>query len=91
LAARGCPERALLDKYRTMDARSIAPLVIALGIVIVLIGVIALAGGLSWFGRLPGDIRYRSNGTRIYVPITSMLLVSLVLSFVFAFVRRLTS
>jgi hypothetical protein len=51
----------------------------------------ALAGGLSWFGRLPGDIRYRSNGARIYIPITSMLLASLVLRIAFAVARRLTS
>jgi hypothetical protein len=46
-------------------------------------------GWMSWFGRLPGDIRYESDTTRIYAPIVSMLLVSVVLSLVFALVRRI--
>ncbi len=43
---------------------------------------------VSWFGRLPGDIRYESGGTRVYIPITSMIIVSLVLSLVVSFLRR---
>ncbi|EUA08750.1 hypothetical protein I553_9807 [Mycobacterium xenopi 4042] len=31
---------------------------------------------MSWLGNLPGDIRITSGNTRIYIPITSMLLVS---------------
>lgn len=72
-----------------MDTRSFAIVVIAAGLVMVVIGLIALAGGLSWFGNLPGDIRYRSNGTRVYIPITSMILISVVLSIGLALIRRL--
>lgn len=72
-----------------MDARSTAIIIIGLGLALVVVGLIALAGGLSWFGRLPGDIRYESNGTRIYVPITSMILVSIALSILIAVIRRL--
>ncbi|WP_433299219.1 DUF2905 domain-containing protein [Pseudonocardia sp. CA-142604] len=32
---------------------------------------------LSWLGHLPADIRIVSGNTRIYIPITSMLLVCL--------------
>jgi hypothetical protein len=42
--------------------------------------VLTLSGALSWFGRLPGDIRISSDNTRVYIPITSMLLVSVVLN-----------
>lgn len=45
-----------------------------------LVGLLTYARGLSWFGRLPGDIRHRGVHTRIYVPVTSMLLLSLSLS-----------
>ncbi|HLT19195.1 MAG TPA: DUF2905 domain-containing protein [Thermomicrobiales bacterium] len=72
-----------------MDTRSFAIVIIAAGLVMVVIGLIALAGGLSWFGNLPGDIRYRSNGTRVYIPITSMILISVVLSIGLALIRRL--
>ena len=37
---------------------------------------------LKWFGRLPGDIRYEGQRTRVYAPLASMLLLSLVLSLV---------
>lgn len=71
-----------------MDTRSAALLVIAAGFVIILIGLVMLAGGLSWFGRLPGDIRYESGNTRVYIPITSMILISVGLSLILALVRR---
>jgi hypothetical protein len=47
-----------------------------------------LAGGLGWFGRLPGDLRWGSGGVRVYVPLTSMLLVSVLLSLVLWLVCR---
>ncbi|HVR78432.1 MAG TPA: DUF2905 domain-containing protein [Acidimicrobiia bacterium] len=31
----------------------------------------------SWFGNLPGDIKRQSGNTQVFVPITSMLVVSL--------------
>ncbi|GAB3823498.1 DUF2905 domain-containing protein [Hymenobacter jeollabukensis] len=44
---------------------------------------------LSWFGRLPGDIRVERPGFRFYAPLMSMLLVSLALSAVLWLIRRL--
>ena len=49
---------------------------------------IALAGLLlwwwptlfGWFGHLPGDLRFERDGVRVFVPVTSMLIVSLMLS-----------
>ena len=61
---------------------------IVIGVALVVIGLLATTGALSWFGRLPGDIRIERGSTRVYIPITSMLLVSLVLSLVSALVRR---
>ena len=66
-----------------------APALIVLGIVLIIVGVLAWTGLLSWFGRLPGDIRIEREHTRIYVPITSMLVVSVVLSVLLAVARRL--
>ena len=51
--------------------------VIVAGTCLLLAGVLSYSGGLSWFGRLPGDIRHRSARTRINIPVTSMLLLSL--------------
>lgn len=71
-----------------MDNRDAGLLVIALGVVALVVGAVILAGGLSWFGRLPGDFRFGSENTRIYVPITTVLLLSVVLSLVSYAVRR---
>ena len=60
------------------------------GLVIVVVGLaLQFAPWLvNWFGNLPGDINYQSERTRVFVPITSMLIVSAVLSLIFYLVRR---
>ncbi len=68
--------------------RSIGLLVIVGGLLVAFAGLLIYIGALSWFGRLPGDIRYESEHVRVYVPIVSMLLVSLVLSLLFYLLRR---
>lgn len=35
---------------------------------------------LTWFGRLPGDIRYETGRSRIFIPVTSMIIVSIALT-----------
>ena len=64
------------------------PLLVGLGLVLVLVGLLVWSGGLSWFGRLPGDVRIERDSVRIYVPIVSMLLVSFMISAVLYFIRR---
>lgn len=68
--------------------KSLGPLLIVLGTVIIVLGVLAWSGLLSWFGRLPGDIRIERSHTRVYVPITSMLILSVVLSLLLMLFRR---
>jgi uncharacterized membrane protein len=70
-----------------MDARSIGLLLVGVGVVVVLLGLLVSTGALSWFGRLPGDIRIEREHTRVFVPITSMLLVSLVLTVLLSLLR----
>lgn len=71
-----------------MDARGAGLLIILAGAVVVVIGLLIYAGALSWFGRLPGDLNFGGERTRVFIPITSMLIVSLVLSLVMYLVRR---
>ncbi len=68
--------------------RSLGIFVIVGGVCLMLVGLLIYSGGLNWFGRLPGDVTYESERARVYVPIASMLLVSLVLSLIFYLVRR---
>ncbi|WP_240635612.1 DUF2905 family protein [Hymenobacter rigui] len=63
-----------------------------LGLGLMVLGALLWLGGgslLSWFGRLPGDVRVERPGFRLYVPWVSMLLVSLLLSLVLWLIRRL--
>lgn len=60
-----------------------------LGLVLVVVGLLTATGALSWFGRLPGDVRIETDNIRVYVPITSMILVSLALTALFWLLRRL--
>jgi uncharacterized membrane protein YidH (DUF202 family) len=66
--------------------RVVGPWLVGIGLVVVVIGLLTWAGGLSWFGRLPSDIRITSGNTRIFIPLTSMLLLSLGLSVVLSIV-----
>ena len=68
---------------------SLGPALVGLGLLLVVVGLVAWAGGLSWFGRLPGDIRVERPGVRFYAPIVSMLVVSVVVSVVLGIARRL--
>ena len=72
-----------------MDAKSAGVLLLVVAGVLVVIGVALIAGLLSWFGKLPGDLRFGGDNVRVYAPIASMLLISLVLSVVLAVISRL--
>ena len=52
------------------------------GIILIVIGLLLhyVPAALNWFGRLPGDIRIENERTRVYIPITSMIVISVVLS-----------
>ncbi|HEY0542978.1 MAG TPA: DUF2905 domain-containing protein [Actinoallomurus sp.] len=56
--------------------RTVGPWLIGSGAMLLIVGLLAWSGGLSWFGRLPGDIRIETERTHIFIPITSMLIVS---------------
>ena len=68
--------------------RSIGVLIIVGGACLLLVGLLVYSGLFNWFGRLPGDIRYEGERTRVYVPIVSMLIISLILSLVLYLLRR---
>ncbi|MGZ3447037.1 MAG: DUF2905 domain-containing protein [Myxococcaceae bacterium] len=63
-----------------MSGRGPGLTLVIMGIGLVVAGIVLWTGGLSWFGRLPGDLRWETDRTRLYMPIASMVVVSLVLS-----------
>jgi hypothetical protein len=72
-----------------MTSPPAGPLLIIVGLGIALIGLLVWSGGLGWFGRLPGDIRIERDTVRIYIPLVSMLLVSVALSLIMYVINRL--
>jgi hypothetical protein len=63
--------------------------------VLLLLGAAILLAGLLWpwlsklpLGRLPGDIVIERPGLRLFVPFTTMLLVSALLSLILWLLRR---
>ncbi|MGM3388826.1 DUF2905 domain-containing protein [Stutzerimonas stutzeri] len=45
-------------------------------------------GLLGWFGKLPGDIRIESERSRTFIPVTSMIILSLVVTVLVNIFRR---
>jgi hypothetical protein len=62
---------------------------------LIALGVVLIVGGLLWpwisklgFGRLPGDIRFERDGFRFYFPITTGLLISAVVTLILWIFRK---
>lgn len=69
--------------------RDLGRIIVVVGIAVVVVGVLVQVGALRWFGNLPGDIRFEGESSRVFVPITSMVVVSVVLSILLNVVQRL--
>jgi hypothetical protein len=65
-----------------------AKLLIAIGLLLVVLGLVWLVGERLGLGRLPGDIVIERGGTRIYIPIATSIIVSIALSLLFWFFNR---
>ncbi|HEY5684664.1 MAG TPA: DUF2905 domain-containing protein [Acidimicrobiia bacterium] len=64
-------------------------ILIAVGLVIALVGVGVRFGLFSWFGKLPGDIRIEGERSAVFIPIASMIVVSVAGSVILNVIARL--
>jgi hypothetical protein len=62
---------------------------------LIALGVVLVVSGLLWpwisklgLGRLPGDIRFERDGFRFYFPLTTGLLISAVVTLILWFFRK---
>ena len=62
---------------------------------LIVLGLILLLAGLLWpwlaklgFGRLPGDIRFEKDGFGFYFPLTTGLIISLLISLILWLLRK---
>ena len=64
-------------------------LLVILGIVMALAGGWLWSGrGFGWLGRLPGDVSYQKDGFGVYIPVTTCILISVVITLLAWFLRR---
>ena len=56
---------------------------------LVLGGLIWLAGRIPWLGHLPGDIRFQRGNVSCFLPLTTMIIVSVLLTVVLNILLRL--
>ncbi|MCB1140271.1 MAG: DUF2905 domain-containing protein [Leptospiraceae bacterium] len=71
-----------------------AKMMMILGAILLGLGLLLYFGSrmdgslLSWFGKLPGDIRIKKENFSFYFPLTTSILVSVVLSLILYLVSR---
>ena len=63
---------------------------IIVGIIFTIIGFLLhyLPWTLNWFGKLPGDIHIKQENSNLYIPITSMVIVSILITVILNFLKR---
>jgi uncharacterized protein HemY len=62
---------------------------IYLGIVLIVVGLIFLAGGrIPWLGNLPGDIYIQRERFTFFFPLTTCLIISVIITLVLYLFRR---
>lgn len=80
----------------SMEISGLGKFLITLGGLLALIGVVimilpklpGLGNGLSWLGRLPGDILIKRENFTFYFPLATSLLISVLLSLMFFFFSK---
>ena len=65
--------------------------IIVAGIILVVLGILIyfFHDKLHWIGRLPGDIKVEKENFRFYFPVTTMVLISLAITLLLYFIKRL--
>ncbi len=68
---------------------SVGKTLILFGIILIIAGILFNLGvKMPWFGRLPGDIHIEKKGFSLFFPITTSIIISIVLSAVFMMIGK---
>ncbi len=66
-----------------MGFNLIGKILIIFGLIIIAVGILSIfAGKISWFGKLPGDICLQKKNFSFYFPISTCILLSIVITFI---------
>lgn len=72
-----------------MSHSTMGLLLVGIGLALALVGLLVWSGALGWFGRLPGDLHFEGERTTVYIPLASMIVLSIVATLVLHILRRL--
>ena len=68
---------------------SLGKALIVTGVVIAFIGVLLVAAPrIPWLGKMPGDILVKKDNFQFYFPVTTCIIISIVLSILFYLFRK---
>ncbi|MFA8435769.1 MAG: DUF2905 domain-containing protein [Marinifilaceae bacterium] len=64
---------------------------IGAGILLLVIGIVLYFSGnkLNWLGNLPGDFKFKSGNVQIYFPLTTIVIITIVLNLILWLIRKL--
>ena len=70
---------------------TIGKYLIIIGLFIIIIGVLLyfLGDRMNWIGRLPGDIKMGKENIRIFIPLTTMILLSILITLILNLFKKL--
>jgi len=68
---------------------SLGKMLIFTGIVLIVVGFLfTFSGKMTWLGKLPGDIYIQKKGFSLYFPITTSIIISVILSLLLILIRK---
>ena len=71
------------------ELNPLGKILIFFGVILILVGgVILLAGRIPWIGRLPGDIFIQRKNFSFYFPIATSVIISIILTLIFSILGR---
>jgi hypothetical protein len=73
---------------KAMDLTAIGKLVVGLGVGLACVGALLILAGKGLFPSLPGDLAFRVGNVRVFFPIATSIVISLVLTVVFNLLMR---
>ena len=72
-----------------MDISPVARAVVFIGLIVTAVGIVLLfADKIPWLGKLPGDIYIQRKNFSFYFPVTTCIIISILLSLIFYFISK---
>jgi hypothetical protein len=77
------------ELYAGIELGALGKLLVLLGVFIVLMGLLLMVGDkIPWIGKLPGDLLIKKEKFTFYFPLTTSILISIILTLLFTLFRK---